>query len=395
MTLVEMKQQRATLYNSMKELMEKYDGKEMEALDKEQYANMDKEFDSLTERINNAEKQLQRERLVGEANDKEERKADIGNERSLFAKALSGNPSDIAEFKNAAPTLGTDAQAGYLTAPVEFVAQLIDGLSNEMFMRQISHITPTLGEGQSLGFPYIATDPADATWTTEVAAAAEETTIAFGRREFKPNRLAKLIKISKTLMNHASMAEGVLTEKIKNTLIAAQESAYMTGDGSGKPLGIFTASASGIPTSRDIVSGTTTALTFDGLITAQMAVKGQYQNRCSWIFHRDAIREIRKLKDSDGQYLWQPSLIAGQPDLLLGRPCYMSEYAPNTFAAGKYLGVYGDFDYYWICDTDTMTIQVLNELYAVNNQNGYLFNYAGDGAPVLAEAFSRITLASA
>lgn len=395
MTLVEMKQKRANLYNSMKDLMAKYDGKEMEALDKEHYANMDREFDALTEQIDNAEKQIQRERLIGEAQDKIRKNNTATAECSMFAKALSGNTADIAEYKNAAPTLGADSQAGYLTAPVEFVHQLIDGLSNEMFMRKISHITPTLGEGQSLGFPYITTDPADATWTTEVAAAAEETTIAFGRREFKPNRLAKLIKISKTLMNHASMAESVLTEKIKNTLIAAQESAYMTGTGTNQPLGIFTASTSGIPTTRDVVSGTTTALTFDGLITAQMAVKGQYQSRCSWVFHRDAVREIRKLKDSDGQYLWQPSLIAGQPDLLLGRPCYMSEYAPNTFTAGKYLGVYGDFDYYWICDTDTMTIQVLSELYAVNNQNGYLFNYAGDGAPVLAEAFSRITLASA
>ena len=70
-----------------------------------------------------------------------------------------------------------------------------------------------------------------------------------------------------------------------------------------------------------------------------------------------------------------------------------SEYAPNTFTTGLYTAVFGDFkNGYYICDAVDMGIQVLNELYAVNGQIGYLVDYYGDGMPVLEEAFARVKL---
>ena len=92
--------------------------------------------------------------------------------------------------------------------------------------------------------------------------------------------------------------------------------------------------------------------------------------------------------------MWEPSIVLGEPDRLLNIPVRQSDFAPNTVAASAYVGILGDFSHYWIVDGDTLEMQILNELYAVNNQNGYLFNYFGDGAPVLAEAFSRVKLAA-
>ena len=109
--------------------------------------------------------------------------------------------------------------------------------------------------------------------------------------------------------------------------------------------------------------------------------------------HRDLVKEVVKLKDNDGQYLWQPSIVEGQPDRLLSYPVHMSEYAPNTLTSGNYVAILGDFNHYWIVDGDTMTVQVLNELFALTNQVGYVWNYFGDGAPVLEEAFARMKLA--
>ena len=107
----------------------------------------------------------------------------------------------------------------------------------------------------------------------------------------------------------------------------------------------------------------------------------------SWVMHRDLCKMIAKLKDSDGQYIWQPSVQAGQPDMLLGAPVYMSEYAPNAVAAGKYVAVYGDFKTgYWVCDSDGLYIQVLNELYAVNDQVGFKITQRVDGRLILREA---------
>ena len=167
----------------------------------------------------------------------------------------------------------------------------------------------------------------------------------------------------------------------------------MTGNGSGKPLGVFVASDSGIPTSRDIsADNTTTAVTYDGLMNAKYSLKEGYIRNANWLFHRDAVKMLAKIKDGESRYVWEPAVSNDIPDRLLGIPVHQSEFVPNTFTTGQYVGILGDFNYYWIVDADPLEIQVLNELYAVNNQIGYLFNYFGDGAPVLGEAFARITL---
>ena len=384
MNIYDLKAERASVYDSMKALMDSYDGKEMDALDKEKFSNMEKEFDRLTDQIEMEEKMLDRAKKIETIEKK------MPETENLFAKALGGDAAAIAQYKNSTSTLGTDSQAGYLTAPVEFVAQVIKALDDNIFMRQISYKTPNLGQGQSLGYPYIATDAEDTDWVGEIDSAPEEDTIAFGRREFKPNRLAKSLKISRTLMRHAALAEPTLTRAIVQKVGVTQEKAYLTGNGSSKPLGIFTASNDGIPTTRDVAVGSTSGLTSDGMINVKMALKAQYRKNAVWVMHRDIVKEAMKLKDSDNHYIWQLSLIPNTPDTLLGHPVYESEFAPNTISSGTYGAVFGDFDYYWICDCDLLEIQVLNELYALTNQTGYVVNYAGDGAPVLGEAFARL-----
>ena len=299
----------------------------------------------------------------------------------------------MAEYKNAM-SLGVDATAGYLTAPVEFNSQLIRGLDNLLFMRQISNVVGPIGNAQSLGYPYRKTEAADGTWLAEVTTAAEETTLDFGRREFKPNKMAKVLKISNTLLGHSSMAEATLLREMQYKIGTGAEAAYMTGDGTAKPLGIFTASASGISTARDVsTDNTATSVTFDGLMNAKYNVKQQYLANASWVGHRDLFKQVAKIKDGDGLYVWQPSVIVGQPDRLLGAPVYMSEYAPNTFTTGLYTAVFGDFKQgYWICDAENIMVQMLKELFALTNQTGMLVHYFGDGAPVLEEAFSRVKL---
>ncbi|MFH2075697.1 MAG: phage major capsid protein, partial [Pseudomonadota bacterium] len=130
-----------------------------------------------------------------------------------------------------------------------------------------------------------------------------------------------------------------------------------------------------------------------GLINALYSLKAQYHNRVSWIFHRDAIKMLRKIKDGDGQYVWQQSVQAGQPDLILSKPYKMSEYCPNTFTTGLYVGIVGDYKHYWIADALDMRVQRLNELYAATNQIGFIGRLESDGMPVLEEGFARIKLA--
>jgi HK97 family phage major capsid protein len=167
----------------------------------------------------------------------------------------------------------------------------------------------------------------------------------------------------------------------------------MTGSGAGQPLGVFTASNDGIPTSRDVATGNAaTYPTLDGLIEAKYALKGGYWQRAAWIFHRDIVKLIAKLKDGEGRPALELASTPGMPDRLLGLPLYVSEYAPNTATSALYVGIVGDFSYYWLAEALQFELQRLDELYAETNQVGFIGRLEADGMPVLAEAFARVKL---
>ncbi len=284
-------------------------------------------------------------------------------------------------------------QAGYLVAPEQFVSELIKELADNTFMRQKARVLPPLSGAHSLGYPTRTAGMASFAWGTELSAPTADTSLAFGKREFKPRPGTSEILISKTLVRNVANADALIRGEIAEEVAAKLETAYMTGNGANCPLGLFVASADGINTDRDISTGNTaTDIKFDGLMEAKFAIKDKYQPRCEWVFHRDAIKRIAKLKDSNGQYVWQPSVQMGAPDMLLGKRVNSSEYAPNTFGAGLYVGIYGDLTNYWICDSMGMEIQVLAELYARTNQIDYLCRIETDGAPVMPAAFARVTL---
>lgn len=287
---------------------------------------------------------------------------------------------------------GTDADGGYLT-PEAYVARLIQAIDDLVFIRKKATIL-TVKNAESLGVPTLVADPSDAEWTTELQTGNEDSTMEFGKRTLTPSPTAKRIKLSKTLMRNSAIAvEALVRQRLAYKFGITQEKAFLTGSGTGQPLGVFTASANGISTGRDISTGNTaTAITFDGLKSAKFALKAPYRAKADWMFHRDALLAVSKLKDGDGQYLWRVSNEVGEPDRLLGVPVNESEYVPNTFTTGLYVGMIGDFSNYWIADALTMTIQVLTELYAETNQNGYIGRLECDGMPVLEEAFARVTL---
>ena len=148
-----------------------------------------------------------------------------------------------------------------------------------------------------------------------------------------------------------------------------------------------------MPASRNVTTGnTSTTIKADGLIEALYNLKSQYISNATWIFHRDAVKNIRKLKDGEGNYIWQSGLADNKPATILGRPYFMSEYAPNSFTASQRVGIVGDFRFYAIATALQMQIQVLNELYAATNQTGFIGRLEVDGMPTLAEAFSVVTL---
>ncbi len=392
--IIELKQERATLTTDIRALMDKYEDKEMDGADKDSLSNMEKRFSEIDNVITREEKQLERERKIGEKEPDPKARAPKDKEtHNAFLEYITTGSNQARETYNAL-SMTNPTQAGYLVAPEQFVSELIKDLADETFMRNKAKVLPPLKNAQSLGYPTRTAGMSSFAWGTETQAPTADSTLAYGKREFKPQPGTSEILVSKTLIRNLPNADGYIRGEIAEDVGGNLETAYMTGSGAGQPLGLFTASADGIPTSRDVSTGNTaTEIKFDGLIEAQFSVKQKYQANCQWIFHRDGVKQLRKLKNSDGQYIWQPSVQLGQPDMLLGRPVNMSEYAPNTFTTGLYVGIYGDLKYYWIVDSLAMEIQALFELYARTNQVDYISRIETDGMPVMPNAFARVKLA--
>lgn len=290
--------------------------------------------------------------------------------------------------------IGTDAKGGYLSTPVQLANQIVKQCDDMVFVRSLATIM-RLTEAKSLGIPQLSTRMGDANWTTEVQSVTEDTTMALGRRDLTPIALSKLSKVSIRMLYGMTGIETFLTSELGYKNAITEEKAYLTGSGSGAPLGVFTASANGVPTSRDVSTGnTTTAIVADNLYANKYNLKAPYINdpSCRWCFHRDGVKMVMTLKDSQNRYLWEPSLQAGTPDRLLNVPVVTSEYAPNTFTTGLYVGIIGAFRNYWIAEVDDLQIQRLVELYAATNEVGFISRRYLDGSPALGESFSRVKL---
>lgn len=287
----------------------------------------------------------------------------------------------------------SDVSGGFVTTPQQFVNRLIQAIDNQTFIRQWA--TPNvIANAQSLGMPYLASDPDDADWTSELGTGNEDSGMNFGKRELYPHPLAKRIKVSNKLLRLNPDVEKLVIDRMAYKFGITLEKACMTGNGANAYLGVFTASANGVSTGRDVsTDNTTTAFTADGLKNAKYALKAGYWPRAKWVFHRDAVKMLAKLKDSENRYLWQSAIQQGQPDMLEGIPLFTSEYAPNTFTAGLYVGILGDFSFYHTADALDFSVQRLNELYAATNQTGFISRLESDGMPVLEEAFVRVKLA--
>lgn len=287
----------------------------------------------------------------------------------------------------------SDTLGGYLVAPHQFVQGLLKEIDNQVFVRNYAtkhEVRLSVG----LGIPTIDSDPDDADWTSELATGSE-TNMEFGARELTPRPLAKRTKISNKLLRNSSRPiEMIVRDRLSYKFGVSEENAFLTGHGSQQPLGVFTPSSDGISTNRDINTGHATQITADGLIDAQYGLKGAYWRRARWLLNRTVLKEVAKLKDTDGQYLWRVGLQAGSPNTLLGMPIDMSEYSPNTFSTNNYIGLLGDWSYYYIVDALFFQMMRLVEKYAETNETGFIARKELDGMPVLEEAFVRLKLSA-
>lgn len=310
-----------------------------------------------------------------------------------------------------------DVKGGYTVAKEQFNAELIKAVDDQVFMRAQSRAF-TLVNAESLGTPSRDANATNATWGAELTVGASDTGLKYGKRDLTPHPLSAYIKVSKKFLRASGIdAEAEVRDRLAYALSIPQEIAFLNGSGANQPLGLFTVSANGVSTDRDITTASSsgTIASYEELIDVQYTLKGAYWRNSSWVFNRFHHKDIRKIKDGNGNPVWMPAglgtvLNAVTYDTLLTRPVFMSEFAPVSTAYGSTsltasivgssaasgptgrVAIFGDLSQYWTATALDLQIDHLVELGALTNQDIFIARVETDGAPVLSEAFAVLRL---
>ena len=235
----------------------------------------------------------------------------------------------------------------------------------------------------------IVTSKGDAVWMDE----EEQYTLSddtFGQASLSAFKLGTAIKVSEELLNDSVFdLPSYIAREFARRIGAKEEEAFFVGNGTGKPVGIFN-------TTGGASDGATTAgasITFDDVMEPFYSLRSPYRKKAVWVLNDSTVKALRKLKDGNGNYIWQPSVSVNVPDTILNRPYKTSSYVPEIKAGAKCMA-FGDFSYYWIAERSGRTFKRLNELFAMTGQVGFLAMERLDGKLILPEAIKTLKVKS-
>ena len=398
--ILTMREKRASLWDAAKKFRDSHIGNDgtMSAEDAAVYDRMVDDVDRMKNEIDRLERQ---EAIENEMNRPTASPIPSRPENPITGEDRKGRASD--NYKKAfwrmmraksvphevldALQVGVESEGGVL-APDEYQRTLIEALEEQNIFRQLAHVISTSSGDRKI--PVVASK-GTASWIDEEAAYPESDD-SFGQVSIGAYKLATMIKVSEELLNDSVFdLPSYIAREFARRIGAAEEEAFFTGNGTGKPLGIL-ADTGGAETG--VTAASATAVTMDEVMDLYYSLRAPYRRNAVFIMNDSTVKAIRKLKNGNGDYLWQSSLTAGQPDMLLNRPVYTSGYMP-AIAAGKKAILFGDLGYYWVADREGRSFKRLNELYAANGQVGFQSSERVDGKLVLAEAVKVLAMKSA
>lgn len=256
--------------------------------------------------------------------------------KQAFEKFVrKGNDTELKSL-----SVGTDADGGYLV-PEEMSSEIVKAVYESSPLRQLASVqtisTDTLEMITDLG-------EMTSGWVAETAARTATNTAQIGKLSFSVHELYANPQITQKLLDDAAFnMEAWINQKVSEKFARAEATAFISGDGSAKPKGILAYTAgTGTGEVEQIAAADDVTIVGDDLVNLQAAVKEAYQANSVFLMNRSTVKMIRKLKDSNGLYLWQPSLQLGASDSILGKPVMMASDMPAV-AASALSVAYGDF----------------------------------------------------
>ena len=402
MNITELREKRANQWKAMEGFLNSHTNvngvlsEEDDAL----YNKMEKELDALTNEIKRLERKEMIEAELNKPIDKpitlKPMKSTMNDEENVPLRKTNKYKKSfwnamrskiiMPEIANALQE-GTDSEGGYIV-PDEFENTLVEALEEENIFRKLAHVINTASGDRKI--PVVASK-GTASWVDEEGSITDSDD-SFSQVSIGAYKLGTLIKVSNELLNDSVFdLEAYISKEFARRIGNKEEDAFFNGDGTGKPIGIFN-------TTGGAEVGVTTAdsskITADEVIDLFYSLKAQYRKNAVWVLNDSTVKAIRKLKDANGNYLWQPALTANTPDTLLGRPVYTSSFVPTIAASAKTIA-FGDFSYYWIADRQGRIFKKLSELYAANDQTGFVATQRVDGKLILPEAIKVLEMKAA
>ena len=335
MTILELREKRAKAWDAAKAFLDSHRTAKgtLSAEDDATYSRMEQDISDLGKEIARMER---REALDAELNkpvsqpitgkpagdQQAEKKGHASDEykRNFWnAMRLQGNPYEI---RNALQE-GADSEGGYLV-PDEYERTLVQALEEENVFRRLAKVIQTSSGDRKIP---IVTSHGSAAWLDEEDALTESDEV-FGQTSLSAYKLGTFLKVSDELLNDSVFdLPSYISTEFARRIGAKEEEAFFVGDGSGKPTGIFAATGGA---QTGVTAASSTAITADELIDLFYSLKSPYRRKAVWVMNDSTVKAIRKLKDNQGQYLWQPSLTAGTPDTILNRPVYRAAFGKRA-----------------------------------------------------------------
>ena len=393
-----MREKRSDIWDRAKAFLTEHQDESgmLSAEDAAQYERMEQEVVELGHAIDRAERAdaLERELsaptaspLTSRPESRPSQHAGRGSDeyKAAFWSAMRNRGGHFA-VQNALQ-IGDDAEGGYLV-PDEYERTLVDALQEENRLRTLCKIIRTSSGDRKI--PLVASH-GTASWVEEEGTIPESDD-AFGQITIGAHKIASMIKVSDELLQDSVFdIENYIATEFARRVGDAEEAAFINGDGSGKPYGMLHASNGA---AAGVTAASATAITADELLDLIYSLKAPYRKRAVFLMHDSTIKAVRKLKDGNSQYLWQPGMKEGEPDMLLGYRLVTSTHMPTIAADAKPI-LFGDLTSYWIADREGRSMQRLNELYAATGQVGFRVTQRVDGRLVQTEGLKCLQMKSA
>jgi HK97 family phage major capsid protein len=392
--LEELRHRRSHLVTDMRGISDKAEAenRNLTAEEQQEFDRREADFEALTERIKRSEKigGLTPTMTRSDAVTEEEEEAvatrtqilESDRYQTAFDAYMRGQDLD-AEQRSTLNT-ATDADGGY-AVPEEW-GGLIEPLREAGTIRTLAEVVQTGGAGP-LHFPRVSAAATAPVITAEEASIADDGE-AFDEVILGAYKYAKIQKASEEMVQDPlfNVAEFV-ARRTGFDIGLAQNAHFVNGTGTGQPQGLFAGATVGK------TAASPSAITLDEVIDTFYSVSAPYRANGVFIANDATHASLRKLKDTAGQYLWQPTVQDGQPDRFIGKPIYADPSVLTIATARRVLG-FGDVSRaYTIRDAGGVGVKFLDQTYAGTDQVAWRVKLRSDGKIVDANAFKVLLTA--